>query len=504
MRSCVLGFGILLATVAASVGAVPSAYAGSAPPPSISDFSCSGPVHTQAINLWETVARPYFTQQITRGLNQLGDVYVLYYTQEELQSFVEMTRRCKDTQQINELAETLNPVFDSLRPLPDDPASKGWVCTGGSTCTQANKLLGTEVQLCSAQFLGLLGAVATDIVENVPVSKRTPAEKSFLTDASSAMAVQVNHWLSPQYFAHVAERMRMTPASVRNGSPTYFFADRDLWFMTTLSDLSELHAVKVSMTSAGNNAFRSLQSKDNQIASLFDLFVKRTSIIGTSDGARATLDRAYWREYADNSYALYTAPTSPVLCRKNARGAMEKTLRVKAQAIFVDPDMGWDISHARRLVPALNTFVRNKSNITNVFDYSSKRFNPAVLQRAFANQIVSKIWDKDSNYPLFGNYWDGSNGWYRAGYDNGTGHCDAGNPPFGLAWSIPTGGYPEWGAINPTIQSISRRIYFLLESTDPQSVTFINQHYPQLRISNTASSNHGIWTMTFLASLVDT
>ena len=101
-----------------------SAPASSSNPPS-TDFSCAGPVHAQAIQLWEQTAKPYFTQQIQNNLNQQGDVYVLYNTQEELQSFVEMTRRCKNRQQIAELAETLSPVFTSLRPLPDAPTTRG-------------------------------------------------------------------------------------------------------------------------------------------------------------------------------------------------------------------------------------------------------------------------------------------------------------------------------------------------------------------------------------------
>jgi hypothetical protein len=472
------------------------------------DFSCSGNVRAQAITLWERSLRDYFGRQISSGLNKKGNVYVLYYVQEELQPFVEMTRRCKDRPQIAELVETLSPVFAALRPLPDAPATRGWVCTSGPICTPANHLLGKEVQLCSAQFLGLLGAIATDIVETVPSSQRTAAEKAFVTNATTTMATQLDHWLSPAYFKQVAARARMTPADAKDGQSKYFFEDRDLWYMTTLSDLAELHQAGIKPDAAGAQAFKSLQAKRTQIAGMFNLFLTRTQLTSTSGGSRAEIDRGYWRNYADSRYAAYTAPTSPVLCQKNLFGIMQKQFRVQSKPDYIDPNLGWDLSHARRLVPALDTFARNRSNLATVFSYSNPSFDPVKLQRAFASQIVGKIWNKDRQYPLFSNFWDGSNGWYRAGYENGTGGCRAGEAPYSLAWSFPTGSYPQWGAFNATIRALGRQLYTLFNSEDPKAVTFVSKYYNQLRNpgkpTGAASIVHDIWTLTFLSSMVGT
>lgn len=499
----------VLATIAVVIALALSSPASKATPapagnPPSTDFSCAGPVHAQAIQFWEQTAKPYFTQQIQNNLNQQGDVYVLYNTQEELQSFVEMTRRCKDRQQIAELAETLSPVFTSLRPLPDAPATRGWVCTGGQTCTSANHLLGKEVQLCSAQFLGLLGALATDIVETIPASQQTATEKTFVANAADAMATQLDHWLSPDYFKWVADRANMTPADVKDGQSKYFFADRDLWFMTTLSDLSELHEANVDISAPGAQAVKSLQSKSPQIAGMFNLFLQRTALISTPSSTRATIDRGFWRNYADNKYAAYDASTSPVLCQKNHLNQMVKTLRVEAKASYIDPDMGWDISHARRLVPALDTFARNKANLSKVFGYTNEHFDPHALQKAFANQIIEKIWNKDPVYPLFSNYWDGSNGWYRSGYDNGTGRCVAGDPPYSLGWSIPTGGYLQWGAFNDKLRNLGSQIYRLLRNNDARSKSFVDEHYSQMdNYGPSASLSQKVWALSFISGIVD-
>src|SRR5690606_28678674 len=119
----------------------------------------NGEIHDQVIHSWNTFYRDYFTSEIKRRLFQDGDVYVLYDVQiGGLQSFVEMTRRCKDVKQIAELVDLLSPVFSLLKPISAADNSVGWICSGGSICTAYN-LLGGEVKLCSVQFLGLLGAL---------------------------------------------------------------------------------------------------------------------------------------------------------------------------------------------------------------------------------------------------------------------------------------------------------------------------------------------------------
>ena len=78
------------------------------------DFSKNGEIHNQVIHLWNSYYRDHFASEIKKRLLQDGDVYVLYELQiGGLQSFVEMTRRCKDTQQIAGLVDLLRPVFSA-------------------------------------------------------------------------------------------------------------------------------------------------------------------------------------------------------------------------------------------------------------------------------------------------------------------------------------------------------------------------------------------------------
>jgi hypothetical protein len=82
------------------------------------DFSKNGEIHDQVIHSWNIYYLDYFASEIKKRLFQNGDVYVLYDVQiGGLQSFEEMTRRCKDTRQIAELVDLLSPVFSALKPV---------------------------------------------------------------------------------------------------------------------------------------------------------------------------------------------------------------------------------------------------------------------------------------------------------------------------------------------------------------------------------------------------
>ncbi len=465
------------------------------------DFSKKGEIHDQVIHLWDTYYRDHFASEIKRRLFGEGDVYVLYDVQiGGLQSFAEMTRRCKDTQQIAELADLLTPVFSVLKPISDADNSTGWICTGGNICT-AYGFIGKEVPLCSVQFLGLLGAVATSVSENIPPHQRTMAQKAFLSDAFNTMSVQLNRWFTAGYFASVDRRLHMAPADIKDGSSGNFFSDRDLWYLTVLSDLSELHRSGIQPAGDdGKKAFEDLQHKKEGIQKTFDLFLARTVLTTSSKGARADLDKGFWRYYFDNRYAGYTGDLSPVGWENGSDGKPAMKIQVKWDSSYIAQDAGWDISHSRRLVPALETFVRNRENIKVLWGYSNPAFDPVALRQAFANQVVEKIWNGDMKYPLFSNFWSGDNGWYRVAYASQTGRQFAGYPPYGLTLSIADGGYPVWGAFHPTLNDIFRNIFELSQADDEMAKSFASKHYKRLFGGPGKTS---VRNLSFLSDLVE-
>ncbi len=464
------------------------------------DFSKNGEIHNQVIHSWNVYYRDYFASELKKRLFQDGDTYVLYDVQiGGLQSFVEMTRRCKDTQQIAELVDLLNPVFSALKPISSADSSTGWICTGGSICT-AYGFLGKEVPLCSVQFLGLLGALATTVAENILPDQQTIAEKTFLTNTFNTMAVQLNRWFTGDYFNAVNKRLNITSADIKDGSSKYFFTDRDLWYLTVLSDLSELHQFGIQPLRDGKKAFEDLQNKKDGIRKIFDLFLDRTFLTPSSNGVRAEIDKGFWRYHFDNRYAKYTGLESPVTWKKGNDDEWKMDTQVEWDSTYLSNDIAWDISHARRLVPALETFARNRENIKKVWAYDYPTFDPIALRQAYANQIVEKIWNGDIDYPLFSNFWSGDNGWYRVAYANQTGRQFIGYPPYGLNTSLPKGGYPIWGTFHPTLRTIFRNIFELSQTNDVKARLFISENYNGLSRN---SSIDTIQDLSFLSDLVE-
>lgn len=444
------------------------------------DFSRRGNIHDEILDAWNNHFRNYFASTIEKRLFQEGDVYVLYDVQiMGLQSFVEMTRRCKDKKQIGELVSLLNPVFTQLKPISTTDESLGWICSGGSICSDY-RLLGIEVRLCSSQFLGLIGALATTIAENIPINQQSAEEKSFLADAFNTMVVHLNRWLQEKYFSGVERRINININDINNLSSRFFFFDVDLWYLTALSDIAELYRSGLHPKSGkGMKAFEELQGKKEGIKKLYDLFLARTFLTQTPEGMRAEIDKGFWKNFFDNRYARYGGELSPVTWKESSEGKWKMITQVEWDSSFLAPDVGWDISHARRLVPALETFVRNWKNIKAVWSYENQAFDPIALRTAYANQIVDKIWNGDIRYPLFTNFWSGDNGWYRVAYAaEETGRRFSGYPPYGLTNSIADGGYPIWSSFHPRLNTIFKNIFKLSQGEDDASKSFIKRYYP--------------------------
>lgn len=469
------------------------------------DFSKNGEVHKQVIYLWDSHYRDYFTSEIKRRLFQDKDVYVLYDVQiGGLQSFVEMTRRCKDLRQISELVDLLNPVFSFLKPLPTADSSIGWICSGGSICKDYG-LLGNEVVLCSSQFLGLIGALATNIVENIPSRQQSVAERAFLSNTFSTIAIHLDRWFSINYYKSITRRLPVDANNLEKGSTGYIYTDKDLWYLTALSDLSELQQMKIQPSADGKDAFDRLQKKKDAIKEAFNLFLNRTFLTLTSNEKRAEIDKGFWRYFSDNRYARYTGSVSPVIWEKDSNGKSAMKTQVEWDSSYLAPDVAWDISHARRLVPALETFVRNQENIKSVWDYDNPAFDPVALRQAYANQVVGKIWNSDLNYPLFSNFWSGDNGWYRVAYAaKETGRQFVGYPPYGLSISIPNGGYAIWSGFQPTLRIIFKNIFELSQTDNEQAKSFVLQHYNGLLRSRSENiSTIRIQDLSFLSDLIE-
>ena len=432
---------------------------------SSSNFGCNGTVVSEITNLWKTSMMSYIVnQQITQRLILTNDTYALYDTQLYLANLVGMIRRCGNFHNdlLHQVASVLLPSFTKLEIDPRDNYPR-WICRGGAICT-GNNLLNIEVILCSSQYLGLI-SLAANAISALPPSARTSNMTSFMQQAVKTSWQHVARWSTTSWNATIAKRHPLTYLNVTDGSSSAFFSDKELWVITTVSELAGIYQRDPNLFAS----FATPQEKSNietffkGLLTLMNARISFQSVKISSFGnfEAGDLDRGFDRLYADSRYAGYwnlTVP--PITCLSNGT----KIVNVPPNNIPIVETIGWDISHARRLVQTFDALFFNYEAVKSVFNTPTSLIPVSRWRNAFSNAIVGRIWNQDSQFPRFTNYWDGTPGWYRVDYSNGVTTCNPGLSPFALSTSIPTGGYGSWRSVNDTIQTLLRRMYYLNKS----------------------------------------
>jgi len=347
-------------------------------------------------------------------------------------------------------------------------------------------LLNTEVQLYSAQFLGL----ATSVANALATSQSSPSafDKDFIEETGAIALEHLLRWGSEPVIESLLEKATYSPEAVAGASAQLFFTDKHLW---QIAIYSELGGILDATKTAGRGPAARIPSADwrrlqNHYRALMTFFLARVTLWlprpgGSVSAPLGDLDRGFWRLYPDSRYAGYSGSESPVRCAASAEGKVLPETILPPEVVPVLSETGWDISHARRLVHALSAWQRNEDAVLQVWGRTDRYISPSVLTRAFANNIVAHVWNGDSRFPLFSNYFSGANGWYRVAWDDGTGQCREGTPPFGLSSSFVTGGFVTWARYQPTIGDLALRLYALFDSERPDDIAFVERYYSSLR-----------------------
>lgn len=472
-------------------------------------YFCGDQVYREAVDLWKDFTRIYVSQEkLKKQLVGRGDIYALYDIEQHVFSFNEMARRCKDEKLLKDVVRLLLPVFDYLSEFeyPKGVRAVGWVCSGARK--HCGNKVGRDSRLINGQFLGLLGAVSTNVLETIPEARRESQEIQFVQKTAGAMAHQINRWLTESdnwWLDTYTSRLSVKPEDQKPGKTekevytrqARLFSDRDLWALIILSDLSGLVEAGVSMDVLGREGLDSLKAKSELIGNMFDLFVQRLSYFDTPDGKRADIDVGFQR-YDAEPYALYTDEKNPPA--RCTDGRIE--ILIPPSPEYYDPYLTWDFSHARRFPVALESFARNKSNLKKVFNYNNLKFDPEKIRKALANQVVKKIWNGDSELPLFGNYWNGDNGYQSVAEEGLPGTCYPGYPPYTLGQSFANGNFILWGEFNQTIRRLGERLYELMSEDNERAEGFMNRYYETIGSYDEPSATAKIWRINFLADLV--
>lgn len=444
-------------------------------------LECGGPVEGLVWRRWDEGGFVFVQQQlIAERLVKQGDTYALYHLEVFFHNLLAMAQRCQRSARQAQLAGLVASTYAQLAPAPGDQPGRAWICRGGPECSHSIRLRNTEVLLNSTQFLAFASSLANGMSREV----RTGAPNDFVEQTARIAREHLERWNTPAAQDALRKRIAARPEDVKNTSSELFLTDKELWQIAIYADLAGMLAARPRLAQAVGLNDGSIATMKAHLDLLLRLVAARTTVQALPDpegktgkGIRvADLDAGFWRLYDTNRYASYTGRDKPVVCKRDPARPELVTAQTQIPAERFAPvaNIGWDISHARRLVHFFDAIERNRAAMVQVYGIDPASLPSQDTMAAFARQFSLRVWNQDRARPLFANYFSGANGWYRVNYDNGTGSCAEGYPPYGLSESFPTGGYATW----PAMHALGVRLYDITQSSRKEDRDFVAAHYP--------------------------
>jgi hypothetical protein len=130
--------------------------------------------------------------------------------------------------------------------------------------------------------------------------------------------------------------------------------------------------------------------------------------------------------------------------------------------------IGLDTAHGSRVIYLLEMLVSNQKKFNLKFPSQKE-------MKMFTDGFLYSVFNRDFKNPLFKNYMDGSNGWFRVNYSSRKGY---GYAPFtiGSAGAL-LGGYPRLSKYNRELESIFISLFDKFNSNKIEDRDFINKFY---------------------------
>lgn len=303
-----------------------------------------------------------------------------------------------------------------------------------------------DCYLCNADYFypaaRLVRAIAT-----LRPAERTPGMNQFVADYVPLLVK--DHILRPNF----TERLR---AETNPSSASY---KKQIMIADEIEDVAT--AAEVLGAWSDDPKLVAIADADvSQLKELVKVGVERFKLSRTltkdADGrfAASYFNGDYdWHE--DMEYAGYTGESFPTPAQKaKPHGA------------------SWDISHFS-LIPMFFRSLNDTKQATGV-DFPQK----SDLE-AFCNQFAFHVFDSDIKKPLFRNFFDGSDGWYRVNYSGRANYgiapsryCNMSDPSHGC---LTISGIYSWGllvALNSDVARVQMGLIDLARSSDPSIACF--------------------------------
>ena len=405
-------------------------------------------------------------------------------------------RACHDAEAMDEIALYYTAMLDksqtigSLLKLPnltDESRDRLATCDPGARTFAArfgSNMIG-EGELYNSQWLHP-AALLIRLISQLPEQEKTLGMRTFVTRFTPFLVrEQLLRFLFEQpmpALANRAHRGRVAHWELAmqglQGSKHWDTAmsDIDLWLLSSSAEVLGAHADDPESVAIGEVDLVQLK-KALQVGVRF-FQSKRTLLSGATDFAGKPVESASYfnGDYDGLDEMRGTAVTSKELPRVSIAPAK----------------MGasWDIGHMYRVAIFLRTLYENRK----ATELSFPQFRDLQLP---VNQYMYRVFNGDFRRPLFRNNFDGSDGWFRVGY-NGPGY---GQPPSSFCdmhderhlCMIPGSiiGWPELSFVNPDLGRLQQAMIHMAFDDTPDTRAFVDRYYFWMTPFRVVQSNAG-------------
>ncbi len=438
--------------------------------------------HEQIRQLWNQKKAQYTAMVTKSGENP----DTLYNIQGETNNLLKYSAYCRQYDILNELIAL---YLQSLNTLTEtDQYVYAYYPEGQKRSVQRlkkkfrmwvsnEKPVGREVILDSSQFLYLLSDTVSIIVD-IPKEKRTPVMQEALNKFIPLLVEHYNRWIfdSPGPFqvrgwgcryngkhlpagmTHMEYINKKIDKKLGNGdSPSYCnsVSDVDMWIIAGVANILTVYQKDKALVPITSNEYKNFLSYLKTGINLLESRFSYTRLKNIEDKpvVGALFDAGAFDDHVDFTHAGYSGKDHP--------------LALRGKSMYQGKGTGWDLSHARRLVHVYSTLLKAR-------DVLGLNYPTKAHMEKMANQLIYGTFNRDFKKPLFTNFMDGSNGWYRIGFSGREGF---GYGPSDLSLAVFEGGYGFWSVYNPDIKKVFLEFRDMLQSDDPSIRKHIVDHY---------------------------
>lgn len=405
----------------------------------------------------------------------------LYNAEMLLRPALAAARACGDLQTLNELAQYYLIMLQQTESVADllkrpqlttetqqrlagtDPAARTFSATFG---TQAG-----EGELYNAQWMHP-AALLLRVVTTLTQAERTPEMQQFAAAYTRFLLHdQIDRYLFDEHLpalgghpvaGRVARWQQAMQGLKGRDSWDTAMSDIDLWLLASVAELLGANANDPALVPIENPELDRLRSALGTGIRFFQS--KRTLLPDTRDFSGKTVGSASYfnGDYAAHSDMDFTAVDGESLPTQAQRRSL--------------PTVSWDSSHAYRIAIFLRALYENRKATGLSF--------PAISDlQLVVNQYLYRVFNGDFTHPLFQNFFDGSDGWFRVSW-NGAGFgyppsrfCDSHNPMRPCLTNGATIGWGELSFVNPDLARLEHALIQLGWAQTPEAQAFRDRYY---------------------------